>query len=198
MIAAVLFARSDSIYKTIEGLDVYDIERDARSYSGNLPIIAHPPCRAWGRLRGLAKPRFDEMDLARFATLYIRKNGGVLEHPESSMLWKEQNMPIPKKCAPGSMDEFGGWTLPIQQFSFGHRARKNTWLYIVGVSPRSIPDLPLVLGNANFVVSSSKRGGKKMPEISRDEREHTPVDLANWLVELVKLVDISKGLNDEI
>ena len=188
MIAAVLFARSDSIYKTIDGLDVYDIERDARSFCGNLPIIAHPPCRAWGRLRGLAKPRFDEMELARFATLYIRKNGGVLEHPESSLLWTDQNMPIPKKSEPGSMDEFGGWTLPIQQFSFGHRARKNTWLYIVGVKPGSIPVMPLVLGEASYLVTKGKRTKKWKGEISKAEREHTPQELARWLVDLVKMI----------
>jgi len=31
---AVLFARADSIYKTLPGVEVYDMERDARTYAG--------------------------------------------------------------------------------------------------------------------------------------------------------------------
>lgn len=186
---AVLFVRSDSVYKQIEGLDVYDIDRDARTFNSDLPVIAHPPCRAWGRLRGLAKPRHDEKELARFAVDQIRKNGGVLEHPESSTLWADKQMPNPLVCAPGSKDEFGGWTLPISQNWFGHKARKNTWLYIVGIEPRSIPDFPIVLGEAQYVVTSSKRTKKWKKEITKAEREHTPAQLAFWLV------DLAKGLN---
>lgn len=66
MKAAVLFARSKSIYKSLIDLDVFDIKRDARSFDGAAPVIAHPPCRAWGRLSHLAKPRHDEMSLAHW------------------------------------------------------------------------------------------------------------------------------------
>ena len=45
---AVLFARADSYYKTLPGCEVYDMERDARTYDGPWPVVAHPPCRAWG------------------------------------------------------------------------------------------------------------------------------------------------------
>lgn len=190
MKAAVLFARSDSVYKDIDHLDVFDINRDARNYTGSYPVIAHPPCRGWGRLRGLAKPRSDEKDLALFAVDQIRKNGGVLEHPESSDLWRVKDMPNPLSCVPGSMDEFGGWTLPISQSWFGHKARKNTWLYIVGVAPGSIPVIPLVLGEASYVVTKGKRTKPWKKEITRAEREHTPLDLALWLVELVERVKV--------
>jgi len=54
------FARPDSIYKSLPGCDVFDLARDARTYNGSYPVIAHPPCRAWGRLRSFAKPRPDE------------------------------------------------------------------------------------------------------------------------------------------
>ena len=73
---AVLFARSDSIYKALPGCDVYDIERDARRWPGGAPVVAHPPCRAWGRLRAFAKPRHDEKDLARWAVAQVR-NGAA-------------------------------------------------------------------------------------------------------------------------
>lgn len=76
MDVAVLFARKDSIYKTIPGCDVYDTDRDARNYDGPYSIVAHPPCRAWSQLSHFAKPRPDEKELARFAVRQIRKYGG--------------------------------------------------------------------------------------------------------------------------
>ena len=104
---AVLFARADSHYKTLPGVEVYDMERDARTYDGPWPVVAHPPCRSWGRLRAFAKPRADERNLARMAVAMVREFGGVLEHPAGSTLWPAQRMP-----KPGERDQWGGWTLP--------------------------------------------------------------------------------------
>ncbi len=180
---AVLFARADSNYKTMPQCDVWGIERDARRFAGGTAVIAHPPCRAWGRLRAFARPRPDEKDLAFFAVRQVREWGGVLEHPAHSTLWPAAGLPVP-----GQRDEFGGWTLPIVQGWWGHRAEKATWLYIVGVEPGEIPEIPLVLGEASHVVSSSRgiRKGDRgwRPECSKAEREHTPPQLAAWLVEL--------------
>lgn len=47
---AVLFARRDSIYKLMPWANVYDDQRDALTWPGGTPVIAHPPCREWGRL----------------------------------------------------------------------------------------------------------------------------------------------------
>lgn len=175
---AVLFCRPDSVYKTLPGCDVFDISRDARTYRGNLPVVAHPPCRAWGRLSHFAKPRHDEKELALFAVETIRKCGGVLEHPTGSKLWKAAALP-----PPGARDQFGGFTFPVFQHWFGHRAEKSTFLYIVGVEPKDLPDFPLSLEYPQFVVQSALPGRK---HISKKEREHTPVSLAYWLVDLAR------------
>ncbi|WP_255347922.1 hypothetical protein [Xanthomonas sp. NCPPB 1128] len=37
---AVLFARADSVYKTLPGCDVYDMERDARTFAGGMQVAA--------------------------------------------------------------------------------------------------------------------------------------------------------------
>ena len=174
---AVLFARSDSIYKGFPDVDVFDLERDARNYNGPRPVVAHPPCRAWGRLRHFAKPRSDEKALAYFAVDAVRRFGGVLEHPESSTLWPAADLPLP---GAGS-DDFGGWTLPVPQYWFGHRAMKRTWLYIVGCAPAQLPPIPLVLGDSPFVVQSRKRDDHR-PHISKAEREATPLPFAEWLL----------------
>ncbi len=191
MTVAVLFARADSNYKAMPGCDVFDIERDARTFAGGVPIVAHPPCRAWGRLRTFARPRPDEKALAIFAVSQVRAFGGVLEHPKGSTLWPAAGLP-----APGQRDEFGGWTLPIFQSWWGHRAEKATLLYIVGCEPADLPAMPMLLGDATHVVSGSGRrrdGGRLRqgdrgwrPEITKHEREHTPPALAAWLVEVAR------------
>jgi hypothetical protein len=91
---AVLFAREDSSYKNFEEFDVYDINRDARTFCKKMPVIAHPPCRAWGMLSHMANPREGEKQLAYLSLAQVRLNGGVLEHPAASRLWKEAPLPI--------------------------------------------------------------------------------------------------------
>lgn len=184
MTVAVLFARSDSIYKTMRGCDVWDIDRDARKWGGGAPVVAHPPCRAWGALRYFARPRPDEKELALFAVAQVRKFGGVLEHPRASTLWPVAGLP-----KPGERDEFGGWTLEVMQSWWGHRAEKATRLYIVGVEPGAV-DIPLPLYEATHVVSPSQNIRKGhpsyRPQLRKAEREHTPPALAVWLVALAK------------
>jgi hypothetical protein len=175
---SVLFARSDSVYKTLPGCDVWDEERNALNWPGGNPVVAHPPCRAWGRLRQFSKAKDGEKELALWAVEQVRTYGGVLEHPAQSTLWEAAGLP-----APGYRDEFGGWTLPIHQHSFGHRAEKKTWLYICGCEPQDIPEMPLVLGKATHCIRPTK-SYPRLPSVTKAEREHTPEDLAKWLVAL--------------
>jgi len=183
---AVLFARADSIYKTLPGCDVWDIERDALRWPGGAPVVAHPPCRAWGRLRHFARPRPGERELALWTVNQVRLHGGVLEHPVGSQLWPLAGLP-----SLGERDAWGGWTLPIYQHCFGHRAEKATLLYIVGCDPAGIPTMPIIMGEPQFVVGTSgrRRDGtrsKLKGEITKAEREATPPLLAEWLVELAR------------
>lgn len=183
---SVLFARRNSIYKAIPGLDVWDIERNAENWPGGNPVIAHPPCRAWGILRHFSKHPPGEPDLALQAVAHVRTWGGVLEHPEKSLLWK--NAGLPKQ---GEWDAFGGWTLSLLQYWFGHRAEKGTWLYIVGINPGELPPIPFVLGEPEFVVATRKKKDKRK-EISKAEREETPVEFALWLVDVAKKIENKK------
>ena len=179
---AVLFARRDSFYKKLP-VDVYDIDRDARNFSGGCPVVAHPPCRAWGAFAWRVKPRDDERELSPWAVGQVRAFGGVLEHPAASKLWAEVGLPEPG----AGRDEFGGWTLPVDQHWWGHRASKRTRLYIVGCDPKNIPIMPLRIDEPTHVIGDCGRAGfGKKPEISKAEREHTPPDFAAWLVELAK------------
>lgn len=166
---SVLFARADSVYKSLPGCDVWDQERDALLYSGNNPVVCHPPCRSWGRLSAFSKHSVEEQGFALHAVGVVHRCGGVLEHPAHSKLWKAAQLP-----RPGKRDKFGGWTLPVLQSWWGHRAFKSTWLYIVGIDPFNIPTIPYSL---DLVPSSVENMGQR-------EREATPPLFAEWLVDL--------------
>jgi len=181
---AVLFARADSVYKTLPGCDVWDESRDARLWQGGCPVVAHPPCRGWGRLRTFANVQPGELDLARFAVAAVRRCGGVLEHPEASSLWSDQGLPRPGE----QPDEYGGWTLAAPQSWWGHKAEKDTWFYIVGLRKRDLPAIPLVLGQTEYVVSWSRKSANRRRHLSKADRERTPPDLAEWLVDLARNV----------
>ena len=175
---AVLFARSDSRYKQLEGFDVYDIDRDARNYCKNYPVIAHPPCRAWGMLSHMANPRPDEKQLAYFALAQVRLNGGVLEHPAGSRLWKEAPLPLVGEFP----DEFGGFTIEIDQYDFGHVAHKKTKLYICGIEQKDLPPLP-PKNNAftDRSICGNVAGTKRCTQY---QREYTPDELISYLTEI--------------
>ena len=181
---SVLFARRDSYYKSLGvGVDVWDVDRDAMKWPGGNSLIAHPPCRLWGRMRQFAKADNVEIEkqYAIFSVEQVRRFGGVLEHPYKSTLWELARLP-----APGKRDEYMGWTLPVNQHQFGHRAEKKTWLYIVGCEPKDIPDMPLVLGRASHCIRPTKNY-PRLPTVTKAEREHTPVEFAKWLIALADL-----------
>lgn len=173
---AALYVRNDSIYKHICWIDSFDIDRDARSYRDGLPVIAHPPCRAWGRLKHFSKHPEEEKLLALIAIDQVRRNGGVLEHPSGSSLFKSY---LPK---PGTSDEYG-FSISIDQFWWGHKARKRTYLYIAGIAKKELPEIPLRMDAIMYAVSGSKR----LRDISKQEREATPVLFASWLCQVALL-----------
>jgi len=47
MIAA-LYVQEGGCYTGLDGVDPWPESRDARSYAGPYPVVAHPPCERWG------------------------------------------------------------------------------------------------------------------------------------------------------
>lgn len=178
---AALFVTKNSVYKTMPAVDAWDIDRDARLYSGNDPVVAHPPCRSWGGLRQFAKPRPDEKELAIWAVAQVQKNGGVLEHPASSTLWEHCDLPLPG-CW---VDKHGGQSYCVDQCDWGHLARKRTWLYVCGnggylgrMPPKRIPE---------YVVAPSRSAARgPCKHLPKSQREVTPPLFAEWLVALAR------------
>lgn len=170
---AALYVRDHSIYHTLPGVDTWPKARDARFYEGPYPVVAHPPCRAWGKYAYKAKPEPGERELAELAVQQVRQFGGVLEHPVGSRLWLEMELP-----RPGQLDKFGGLTLKINQSDYGHRALKPTYLYICGVGIGSIP--PQKKGHNPPVTT--------VENMCKAERESTPPYLAEYLVKIARSV----------
>lgn len=166
MSPAALFVRKDTHYAAL-GCDCFDFERDAKTWQGGTPCIAHPPCRSWSRLSHLAKPLPGERELAIWAMAMVRQFGGVLEHPLDSRLWAHSS------CRSyGVRDNHGGVLVPVLQSWWGHRAPKRTGLYIVG----PVPELPF----------SDDLASGRIENMNVAERERTPFELARWLVDVAK------------
>lgn len=178
----VLFTQPRSVYDLL-GCDTYNLARSAYSFQDNRPVIAHPPCRLWSRLRKFSTAPRCEMLTAIWAVYVIRQNGGVLEHPAASALWPFMQLPLP-----GHYDSYGGYSISINQHWFGHKARKNTLLYIKGVPLQHLPSIPLNFDAVTHCVSSSKKKLSRLPALSKKERSATPLAFAKWLIQVQQLI----------
>jgi hypothetical protein len=174
---AVLCVKPGSHYRALTGVECFDRERDARTFAGGMPVVAHPPCAQWGRLRMLAKPDQAERELGPMCVEWVQRCGGVLEHPASSRLFAECGLP-----GPGSRDRFG-WTMSVELRWWGFPARKLTWLYVVGVEPHEI-QCPLSLAPASMVIDRTAGTGPRRRLLPKSRREETPLTMCEWLVDL--------------
>jgi hypothetical protein len=147
MIAA-LYVKTQGPYFALDGVDPWDEARDARSYDGPWPVVAHPPCQRWGKMwagspsyiarTGLRKVKGDDGGCFAAALAAVRKFGGVLEHPEGSHAWAHFGINKPPRNGGWIIADDYGWTCCVEQGQYGHYARKPTWLYAVGVK---LPEL---------------------------------------------------------
>ena len=186
-----LFVMSDSIYKSIDGCDCYDIDRDARTYCGDLPVVAHPPCQLWGALSFVNYSRWggehnkpgNDGGLFKFALDTVRRCGGVLEHPAKSKAWAAHGLIKPQgagwqKCIDG------GWVCEVWQSAYGHRANKATWLYCFG---NPLPaKWERIIGSHQVGFHDQRGKDRNKPTLSKKEANHTPIEFANYLVNIAR------------
>lgn len=135
MIAA-LYVEPQGCYANLPGVDAWDEARDARTYAGPWPVVAHPPCERWGRFwhGSPRKPHQfklgDDGGCFAAALAAVIVWGGVLEHPADSKAWAHYGLKAPPRSGGWhSAGMHGGWTCYVEQGFYGHPARKATWLY---------------------------------------------------------------------
>lgn len=200
MIAA-LYVETNGAYYGLEGVDPWDEERDARKYAGPHPVVSHPPCQRWGRMKdggpslpGGRLPHHDEGCFAAALTA-VRNFGGVLEHPKDSAAWDYFGLMRPPHTGGWIMaDSFGGWTCNVEQGHYGHLSRKATWLYAVGCelpsltwgrSPQKIHPVALErhgYEKARRIGMMAMIGGKDKTRI----RNMTPEPFRDLLIEIAR------------
>lgn len=186
----------------IPGVDLWDIERDARKYRGPNKVICHPPCERWGRywgggpmLHGTEKQKFlgDDGQCFSHSVWATRTFGGVIEHPEGSHAFRYYGLPIPNRNGGWTQaDRWGGRSCCVAQGHYGHRAQKLTWLYGV-----KIKYLELKWGKAegktliNEGFHSKEERARAIKtgicqRLSRNQRMETPIEFRNLLLEMVR------------
>lgn len=192
MIAA-LFVESGGVYSSIDGVDPWDIKRDARLYDGPYPVVAHPPCQLWGKFAKVNFIRWggehnrpgNDGGCFKSALESVSKYGGVLEHPAGSYAWQAYGLLEPKSVGKWDRDELNeGWVCEVWQSAYGHKARKRTWLFYVGTNPPAemLWDRPDGTHQIGFQDQRGKERNK--PTISGKKASATPELFRDALINL--------------
>jgi hypothetical protein len=193
-VIAALFVERHGCYSGLDGVDLWDAERDARLYDGPWPVVAHPPCARWSVLAGLVeslggKKRGEDGGCFASALRSVRQFGGVLEHPASSAAFKEHGLPRPSKYGGWQRTLCGGAVCCVEQGRYGHLAPKATWLYAFGVD---LPSMRWGVGVATeYVVgySKSRRSGDLRREMPKSQRIATPPEFRDVLIAMAQSVN---------
>lgn len=191
MIAA-LYVDPRGVYAGRADVEVWDIARDARTYTGPWPVVAHPPCQRWGRwwwADGSTEPGGDGGCFAA-ALACVDCYGGVIEHPAYSHAWAHFGLPVPSADGGwnGSLLR-PGYSAHVEQVHYGHRARKATWLFCVGAEP---PPLRWGAGVATAYLCPPGRRGPHAPgrldveRIGAREARSTPHAFAELLTSIAR------------
>lgn len=186
---AALYVEPKTIYRSFPGVECWDEARDATTYAGPRPIVAHPACGPWGRLASVYGGHEGGPELAIKAVEQVRAYGGVLEHPIASALWAHMGLPRPGEKA----DKYGGYSITCRQVDWGHPCAKPTILYCVRV-PRTAIETPPPRKPTHWIAGShkamSRNGTRKgrMPDhvkcATKAMRMNTPPDFARYLLTL--------------
>lgn len=186
MIAA-LFVEAEGVYSGLPDVEVWDVTRDARKYRGPHRVVCHSPCGPWSQLAPLNQARYgrrvgDDDGCFESALASVRGWGGVLEHPALSSAWKKFRLPPPKhgRWTPGARTD--EWVTSVSQRAYGHRARKATWLYVIGSKPEPIDwSDPEPVATISFL---KNHGGGNLPRLAKKEAKATPPAFRDLLLRI--------------
>ncbi len=209
---AALFVETNGVYFGLPNVDPWDVRRDARTYAGPHPVVAHPPCARWGRywfggptIVRLGRPYLtlgDDDGCFAAALEAVRRFGGVIEHPEGSHAWRHFGICAPPRdggwISAGLFD--GGWTCCVEQGWYGHRARKATWLYVHGIDP---PNLHWGKPPGKFdIIDASAKGTRARQvktgvcqQMSKRKRAATPPAFRDLLIGIANAA-VCKGAGE--
>jgi hypothetical protein len=193
-VIAALYVSPDGYYTNRPDVDPWDEARDARGYTGQHPVVAHPPCQLWvnfaavnwtryGRQRPAWYAGGDDGGCFAHALWSVLTFGGVLEHPAGSHAWAAHELARPSGVGWSvHSTRFGEryWVCEVWQSAYGHRARKRTWLLYSGANP------PAELNWSREAVHTHQVGwfDRNRPTVSKREANATPAAFAEALIQL--------------
>jgi hypothetical protein len=180
MIAA-LYVETGGTYFGLPDVDPWDEARDARLYAGPHPVVAHPPCDRWHQLSAVNAKRWgyqinEDGGCFAAALASVRDWGGVLEHPAESRAFRFHGIPEPSRNGWQCTID-GDWIAEVDQASYGHRARKRTWLIYGGATPPQSMDWRRTKGThqiGNF--------DQALPILPDAENAATPIPFRDLLI----------------
>jgi hypothetical protein len=187
-VIAALFVQTNGHYFGLDGVDPWDVTRDARAYNGPHPVVAHPPCTRWCQLAYIVQKRYgykvgDDDGCFASALDSVRRWSGVLEHPAYSYAWPAFGLSRPPRAG-WQLTTDGGWVCQVSQSAYGHRARKRTWLYYVGERPMELHwGEPAPTAQVSFC---GNHGDSPLPRLSKKEASRTPPAFRDMLLELAR------------
>ena len=188
MIAA-LYVETAGCYFGLDGVDPWDERRDARSYDGPWPVVAHPPCERWGAMAAVNYARWggehnrpgNDGGCFAAALAAVQRFGGVLEHPAKSRAWAAHGLSKPQ--AIGWQKTPQGWVCEVWQSAYGHRANKSTWLLYTGSLPNEFRwDRPRGACQVGHYDQRGKAANK--PTLSSRDARATPPEFRDALIRL--------------
>lgn len=180
MIAA-LYVDKQGPYVNHDGVDAWTKARNAMLYEGPHPVVAHPDCGPWSKLRHMCK--LQDAKCGPRAVIQVRLLGGVLEHPAHSRLWDWAGLPKPGVAT----DHWGGRTYAVDQCDWGHKCRKPTWLYVVRVDQlyvmRKLRERRGT-GTPTHCVCTGPRQAQRLPVATKLVKRLTPPAFAELLIKI--------------
>lgn len=193
MTIAALYVEADGCYFGLPDVDPWDELRDARTYAGPWPVVAHPPCQRWGNLAAVNFARWggehnrpaNDGGCFAAALAAVREWGGVLEHPANSRAFAAHDLPAPTSIG-WQATLFGGWVCEVWQSAYGHRANKATWLYYCGDEPP--PELRWNRPQGSHQIGFHDQRGKdrNKPTLGKKEASATPVAFRDALIDMAR------------
>lgn len=192
-----LYVDARGIYPQLLGAEnCWAEDRDARTYFGLDPVVAHPPCQLWTNMAAVNFKRYpkeknrpgNDGGCFKHALQTVWRVGGVLEHPAGSKAFATYGLPAPKRgswqLVHASVGR-GVWVTEVSQCAFGHRARKRTWLVFSGCSAPppidwSEPAYTHQIGHDSKMKRPRPSLGKKEACASPPRFAETLIALAEW------------------
>jgi hypothetical protein len=197
-IVAALYVDPNGVYANLPDVEVWDEARDARTYQGPHPVVAHPPCNHWCQLASVNAARYETFRVGADGGCFeaalnaVRTYGGVLEHPAFSLAWEAFGLPKPGRYGWTTTFDDLGYTTEIDQAAYGHPARKRTWLYVVGIVP---PHLRWELAMGEFMIGNGINSGEGTwkSKLPKREASATPIVFRDVLLAMARTAGGSRA-----